>query len=239
VEVRHRNDDLLGRRAPRGHNPVANRTSAWDKHWSTHYGGYDTPDPAARRSYIPVRFVPRQNPFYVALPYNDVVGHHTKREAAWVVPWFNEAFVGDGQSVLKDRWIAIRHGNQVCYAQWEDCGPFRTDHWQYVFGPERPRPNLNQGAGLDVSPAVRDYLGLAPTKDVCDWKFVEFTDVASGPWLGYGQSRRYVLARSAQGRSIRRSHHSVLVHRRAQGKHHSVFAHRRAQGKRMKRNAAA
>jgi hypothetical protein len=41
---------------PGGHNPVANRSSAWDKHWSAHYGGYDTPEPAARRSYIPVRF---------------------------------------------------------------------------------------------------------------------------------------------------------------------------------------
>ena len=211
---------------PGGHNPVANRSSAWDQHWSAHYGGYDSPDPAARRSYIPVRFVPRQNPFYFALPYNDVVGHHTKREAAWVIPWFRETFVRDGQSVLKDRWIAIRHGDRVCYAQWEDCGPFRTDHWQYVFGPERPRPNLNQGAGLDVSPAVRDYLGLAPTRDVCDWKFVAFTEVPSGPWLRYGQSRRYVLARSSKGRSIRRPRHAVL-------------AHRRAQGKRMKRHAAA
>jgi hypothetical protein len=89
---------------PGGHNPVANRSSAWDKHWSANYGGYDNPDPAARRHYIPVRFVPRQNPFYFALPYNDVVGHHTKREAAWVIPWCNEAFVRDGQSVLKGRW---------------------------------------------------------------------------------------------------------------------------------------
>ena len=179
---------------PTRRNPVPNRTSAWDKHWSANYGGYDNPDPAARRRYIPVRFVPRQNPFYVALPYNDVVGHHTKREAAWVIPWFKEAFVRDGQTVLKDRWIAIRHGGRTCYAQWEDCGPFRTDHWQYVFGPERPRPNLNQGAGLDVSPAVRDYLGLAPTKDICDWKFVESIDVPSGPWLRYWQKRPFALA---------------------------------------------
>jgi hypothetical protein len=181
---------------PTEHNPVTNCRSAWDKHWVATYGGYDSPEPAARRHYIPVRFVPRQNPFYVALPYNDVVGPHTKREAAWVVPWFRETFVRDGQSVLKDRWIAIRHGDRVCYAQWEDCGPFQTDHWQYVFGHERPRPNLNQGAGLDVSPAVRDYLGLAPTRDICDWKFVEFVDVPSGPWLRYGQNRRFALSRS-------------------------------------------
>jgi len=88
--------------------------------------------------------------------------------------------IGGRASVCRDRWIAIRKGNRTCYAQWEDCGPFRTDHFQYVFGNERPKPNLNHGAGLDVSPAVRDYLGLAPT-DVTDWQFVEVRDVSSGP----------------------------------------------------------
>ncbi len=64
---------------------------------------------------------------------------------------------GREKSVCKGRWIAIRYGNKICYAQWEDAGPFRTDHWQYVFGTERPEtPILNKGAGLDVSPAVRD-----------------------------------------------------------------------------------
>jgi hypothetical protein len=134
---------------PTVNNPVPNDKSSWDKYWTANYGGYDNPEPSARRNYIPVSFVPRQNPFYVALPYNDIEGGHTKPEAASVIPWFKEAFVRDGQTTLKGRWVAIRHGSRVCYAQWEDCGPFRTDHWQYVFGNERPRPNLNQGAGLD------------------------------------------------------------------------------------------
>src|SRR5207245_330401 len=76
-----------------------------------------------------------------------------------------------GVSTCKDRWVAIRKGNRTAYAQWEDAGPFRTDYWQYVFGNERPKPNLNKGAGLDVSPAVHDYLGLNET-DVTDWRFV-------------------------------------------------------------------
>jgi hypothetical protein len=96
--------------------------------------------------------------------------------------------------VCKDRWIAIRKGNRICYAQWEDCGPFRTDHFQYVFQNERPKPNLNHGAGLDVSPAVRDYLALAPT-DVTDWQFVEVRDVAPGPWRSYGENNHFVIAR--------------------------------------------
>jgi hypothetical protein len=51
---------------------------------------------------------------------------------------------------------------------------------------------LNQGAGLDVSPAVRDYLGLKG-KDVCDWKFVEARDVPNGPWTKYGDNNTFVL----------------------------------------------
>jgi hypothetical protein len=180
---------------PTVNNPVPNDKSSWDKYWTANYGGYDNPEPSARRNYIPVSFVPRQNPFYVALPYNDIEGGRTKPEAASVIPWFKEAFVKDGQTTLKGRWVAIRHGSRVCYAQWEDCGPFRTDHWQYVFGNERPRPNLNQGAGLDVSPAVRDYLGLG-NKDLCDWKFVEFREVpAAGPWALYGDNNTFVILR--------------------------------------------
>jgi hypothetical protein len=41
------------------------------------------------------------------------------------------------------------------------------DYWQYVFGNERPKPTLNKGAGLDVSPAVRDYLGLKESSYRC------------------------------------------------------------------------
>jgi hypothetical protein len=179
---------------PSGNNPVANDRSSWDRNWYYSYGGYDNPEPGNRRNYIPLSFVPRQNPFYVALPYNDVEGGHTKPEAAQVIPWFKQSFVRDGQSVLKSRWLEIRHGNRVCYAQWEDCGPFRTDHWQYVFGEERPRPNLNRGAGLDVSPAVRDYLGLGNI-DACDWKFCEFREVQQGPWSMYGDNNTFVLLR--------------------------------------------
>jgi hypothetical protein len=179
---------------PRGNNPVPNARSSWDKYWYYSYGGYDNPDPGSRRNFIPINFVPRQSPFYFALPYNDVQGGHTKHEATQVIPWFKQAFARDGQTVLKDRWIAVQHGNKVCYAQWEDCGPFRTDDWRYVFGKERPRPNLNQGAGLDVSPAVRDYLGLG-VKDACDWKFVEFREVPAGAWATHGDNNTFVILR--------------------------------------------
>ena len=188
---------------PTENNPVPNTKSSWDANWVGNYGGYDTPDASQRRNYIPVNFVPRQNPFYVALPYNDVTHGQFKPEAPLVIPWFKQAYTERGKSVCKGRWVAIRKGNRVCYAQWEDCGPFRTDHFQYVFQNERPKPNLNRGAGLDVSPAVRDFLGLAST-DVTDWQFVEVRDIPPGPWRNHGDNNHFVLAqRQLQGQQQR------------------------------------
>ena len=177
---------------PSGNNPVPNHSSSWDKDWAKSYGGFDDPNPAHRSDYLPVKFTPRQNPFYCALPYNDKAGTGHRPEAPHIVPWFKEAYQGPAVSTCKGRWIAIRKGNRTVYAQWEDAGPFRTDHWQYVFGDERPKPNLNKGAGLDVSPAVRDYLGLDAT-DVTDWKFVDFEDVPRGPWSQLGENNTFVI----------------------------------------------
>ncbi len=177
---------------PTENNPVPNRTSSWDKDWTKNYGGVDDPDPARRSNYIPVKFTPRQNPFYCALPYNDKATTGHRPEAPRVVPWFKEAYQGPAVSTCKGHWVAIRKGNRTVYAQWEDAGPFRTDHWQYVFGNERPKPNLNKGAGLDVSPAVRDYLGVNDT-DVTDWKFVDASDVPRGPWSTHGENNTFVI----------------------------------------------
>jgi hypothetical protein len=174
-------------------NPVNNVSSSWDFHWQRNYGGYDNPNPSARRYFAPTGFVPHQNPFYCALPYNDMAFGQLKPEARVVIPWFRGAFKEKGKSVCQGRWLAIRNGEgKVCFAQWSDCGPFRTDHWQYVFGNERPKPNLNHDAGLDVSPAVRDYLSLAST-DVTDWKFVDACEVRDGPWKTFGDNQDFIL----------------------------------------------
>ena len=177
---------------PTANNPVPNVSSSWDGNWTKNYGGFDDPEKSHRRDFIPAKFTPRQNPFYCALPYNDKAANGHRPEAPRVVPWFKEAYQGPGVSTCKDRWIAIRKGNKIVYAQWEDAGPFRTDNWQYVFGNERPKPNLNKGAGLDVSPAVRDYLGIDET-DVTDWKFVDFSEVPSGPWSKFGDNNTFVI----------------------------------------------
>ncbi len=177
---------------PTANNPVPNYKSSWDPRWASNYGGYDNPDPGARKNYVPKGFTPRQNPFYVALPYNDVTHGTTKPESRKAIPWFKQAFERPGKTVCKGRWLAVRFRGRIAYAQWEDCGPFRTDHWQYVFGNALPLPNLNKGAGLDVSPAVRDYLGMGST-DVTDWKFVDARDVPPGPWTKFADNNTFVL----------------------------------------------
>jgi hypothetical protein len=183
---------------PAANNPVPNRKSCWDSRWAENYGGTDTPERDERRAnFTPRAFTPRQNPFYVALPYNDMTSKGHKAEAAQIIPWFKNNFQSSSRSVCKGRWIAIRRGNRVCYAQWEDAGPFRTDHAGYVFGNERPTTNLNKGAGLDVSPAVRDFLGMDDT-DITDWKFVEFAEVPAGPWATFGDNNTFVINRRAE-----------------------------------------
>ncbi len=178
-------------------NPVHNRSSSWDLNWAGNFGGFDNPDPVSRlrgpQDFRPAAFIPRLNPFYCALPYNDVTRGTTKPESRSVIPWFGSAFVREGQSVCRDRWVAVRNRRtgRIAYCQWSDCGPFRTDHYQYVFGSERPLPNLNGGAGLDVSPSVRDYLGMANT-DTTDWRFVEAREVPPGPWRKYGENNPFV-----------------------------------------------
>lgn len=174
-----------------GKDKGASGASAWDPQWQANYGGFDDPNPARRQDFVPKRFTPRLNPFYVALPYNDVGKGATKPEARVVIPWFKEAFMEEGKSVCRDRWVLIRNSaGRVCYAQWADSGPYGADHWQYVFGNEKPRPNANGGAGLNVSPAVRDYLQLSTT-DVTDWKFVDVARVPRGPWELYGTNNPF------------------------------------------------
>ncbi|MGY8690735.1 MAG: hypothetical protein ACKVHP_23730, partial [Verrucomicrobiales bacterium] len=87
------------------------------------------------------------NPFYVALPYNDIDRSGTKVEARRVVPWFKQRYRADGRTVLKGQWLAIKYKNRMCFAQWEDCGPFVTDDWSYVFGRAQPKNKSNNSAG--------------------------------------------------------------------------------------------
>ena len=169
----------VGERSTPG-NPTPNTASSWDPNWEENFGGYD--HPFKRNAFLPAGFEPKLNPFYVALPYNDLVAGSSHRpEASSIIPWFWQIYRGPGVSVCHNRWIAIHHNGRIAYAQWKDVGPFRVDDWPYVFQGEQPRPNRNQNAGIDVSPAVRDFLKMRGNAEV-DWKFVEESEVPAGPW---------------------------------------------------------
>lgn len=183
---------------PTPKNPTPNHMSAWDRNWKTNFGGFDNPNPAARAwDFRPKAFIPGLNPFYIALPYTDIQSGATgtKVEAPHVIPWFKKAYLRSGHTVLKGRWLAIRKGARVCFAQWEDVGPFVTNDYSYVFGTARPKATGNGGAGLDVSPAVRDFLMLR-SGEHCDWRFVDLAEVPQGPWRKYGKNNDFTSLQS-------------------------------------------
>lgn len=161
---------------------IDNLSSAWDSKWVEHFGGVD--DPTDRNGYIPSKFVPQENPFYFALPYDDFNGDGSRKSDAYsTVYWSNEKNWNDSESMVKNRWIKITKGDGTAYAQWEDAGPFEYNDKNYVFGTSPPTNKLNNNAGLDVSPAIRDYLGLYHRGgNKVSWQFVDFADVPDGPW---------------------------------------------------------
>jgi len=159
---------------------ISNSPSCWDDKWATHFGGMD--DPKKRNGFLPAGFQPKENPFYFALPFNDFNSKgNRKSNLAAYIPWFNEKKWADGESVCKNQWIKIIKGDKIAYAQWEDAGPFGENDIGYVFGSDQPKSKTNDHAGLDVSPAVHDFLSLSDV-DKTNWQFVDAKDVPDGPW---------------------------------------------------------
>jgi hypothetical protein len=156
---------------------IANNSSTWDEQWQEHYGDVD--DPLKRSGYLPSGFTPKENPFYIALPYSDLADD-SRRPSATSCPLY-ALLKTQPYSWCKNSWIAVRHAGKIVYAQWEDAGPFGENDTSYVFGSSKPASKVGDKAGLDVSPAVRDYLGLQDV-DNCDWAFVSAENVPGGPW---------------------------------------------------------
>lgn len=107
---------------------------------------------------------------------------------------------GKGAIVCKGRWVQIVYNKRSCFAQWEDCGPFTTEDWPYVFGDKPPVNTQNKGAGIDISPAVRDYLGITGGTAIVHWRFVEFYRIPRGPWSKYGDNNPFVNAGLGAGK---------------------------------------
>jgi hypothetical protein len=167
-----------------GSTPISstnNVESSWDEEWLQKNRGSD--NPYDRNGYASGAHASTLNPFYCALPFNDLAFPDVARE--WLPRnWYRRPVDGKQVSACKDRWVEIKNSRgDVCYAQWEDVGPLRYDNAQYVFGGERPLGMGDDHAGLDVSPAVYEYLGLSDRNRFTAWRFVDEADVRPGAWL--------------------------------------------------------
>jgi hypothetical protein len=169
----------VGEPASADNGGIANLASAWDDEWMAHFGGFDDPDD--RHGGLP-SFTPQENPFYVALPYNDFDDDGVRKVgAASTIPWASVGSWPVAVSMAKNQWVEIRGAGGRVFAQWEDVGPYLEDDDAYVFGGSRPANTVDTRAGIDLSPAVRDALHVADVSTV-DWRFVDPASVIDGPW---------------------------------------------------------
>lgn len=160
------------------------KTSAWNAKWTQSNNGEDSPQD--RSGYAPAKHASSLNPFYVALPFNDLA--FPKKARQWLpTGWQQPRKDGKPVSACQHRWVEIKNAQgRLCFAQWEDVGPMRNDYPEYVFGNERPGPGA--AVGLCVSPAVAQYLGLDGNEpSTVSWRFVDDENVPPGAWLKYDE----------------------------------------------------
>jgi hypothetical protein len=175
--------------------------STYNSNWFADYGGCDgdassgsceTQARTAANGFLPTTMSPKENPFYLDLPFDDVNDATALAMRQSVIPWATDpAYRGAGTnsniSLMKNRWVRITSHGQTCYGQIEDAGPGQYHDTAYVFGSENARPgnkNFN-GAGMDVSPALNGCLRFAELDgegDLVNWQFVEASEVPAGPW---------------------------------------------------------
>ena len=168
----------VGERAKPNSGWSDNLDSAWDMRWKENFGGLDSP--VYRDGYFPAKFHPKQNPFYVALPFNDI-SNPGYLSTCPLLKYFKFKRASK-KSVCKNRWIEIVSEGKACYAQWQDVGPIFTNDYDYAFRGEKPKAHSQDMAGLDVSPAIRDFLQLRKGNGRTNWRFVDDSEVPSGPW---------------------------------------------------------
>ena len=200
--------------------------STYDSQWAYHWSGINTgtlpPDAAgcagaiiggcdglsgpnhscsteprvAANGFFPSKVTPRENPFYVDVPFDDVNDRVGFAQRCKVIPWaYAPGFAGhcadQNFSYMKNRWVRIVGPNgKTCYGQVEDAGPSHGSLYHdaaYVFGTGNARPVQGEfnNAGMDVSPALNGCLGFAALdgdNDRVSWQFVDAGKVPPGPW---------------------------------------------------------
>ncbi len=175
--------------------------STYDSDWYGSYGGCDgnvvnggceTEARTAANDYFPTSMTPRENPFYLDVPYDDINDPTGFAQRDSVIPWAGSepyrSHRGDQNfSYLKNRWVQLTRGGRTCFGQIQDAGPGEYHDAAYVFGSNDARPANTRygGAGLDVSPALTGCLGFPEINGInakVDWRFVEEREVPAGPW---------------------------------------------------------
>lgn len=172
----------VGEGATADNDYIHNSASAWNEEWKGTFGGLDDPDD--RCGYVPCAFRPKQSPFYVALPYNDLDDNGKQKKSAKRMSWYDAS--GDPYTSQMDgHWVAVRVGSKTCYGQVRDVGPFEEDDVEYVLGSATTARNtFDAKAGLDLSPAMRDCLDVGDVS-TASWRFVDASAVPAGPWLSW------------------------------------------------------
>ncbi|HEY1531260.1 MAG TPA: hypothetical protein VGF80_10625 [Galbitalea sp.] len=175
--------------------------STYDANWYANYGGCDgviasggcgTEARTAANGYFPLHMTPKQNPFYLDLPFDDVNDSGAYARRGQVVPWAAQSAYAaivrnPNYSLMKNRWVELTKSGQTCYGQIEDAGPGEYNDANYVFGSGDARPENGRygGAGLDVSPALNSCLRFAELDgdgDHLAWRFIDADQVPAGPW---------------------------------------------------------
>jgi hypothetical protein len=139
----------------------------------------------------PSKAAPKENPFYLDLPYDDVNDSKAFKARCTDIPWAagSSRCKDAGYSFMKNRWVhMVGASGRDCYGQIEDAGPSHGSLYHdanYVFGSKDARPAQKQfnRAGMDVSPALNGCLGfkeLDGDTDKVKWQFVD--SAPAGPW---------------------------------------------------------
>ena len=173
-----------------GEHPAA---TSWDPNPIRHNNGPD--DEYDMSGYAAASHASTLNPFYVALPFNDLT--YPVLTAKWIPKGWIKPNDDPHVSICKGRWIEIKNSRgRSCFAQWEDVGPIMTDDAPYVFGAKKPVAHR----GLNVSPAVAKYLGFDGA-GITSWRFVDNQDVQPGMWLRYDEQALLFRAIHEQAKS--------------------------------------
>jgi hypothetical protein len=185
--------------------------STYDGSWFAHFGGCDgisasgackTEKRTAANGYFPTSMTPKENPFYLDLPYDDVNDSTGFKNRCAVIPWANDpGYAGhcndESFSYMKNRWVKLIGPNgNTCYGQIQDAGPAIYHDSAYVFGSARPASGKFNNAGMDVSPALNGCLGFSELdgqSDKVSWQFV--SSPPSGPWTRIVTTRQVSLYR--------------------------------------------